>query len=140
MRGCAGSGMCWPREAGWGTPAPASQGENTNPFIFILLLIHLGCTGLMETRWRKTDTALSSWDKLPQRKKEKKKEKNNSSRVGVMLGNYCLEAVLGGCPVPPKIPFTHHGARPILQISWVGARILWASWALFVLGVSGPGY
>lgn len=107
MRGCAGSGICWPREAGWGTPAPASQGENTNPFIFILLLIHLGCTGLMETRWRKTDTAPSGWDKLPQRKKEKKKKTNQRKKKkkipadfescwGIIVWRCCQEAAV--CP------------------------------------------
>lgn len=121
MRGCAGSGICWPREAGWGTPAPASQGENTNPFIFILLLIHLGCTGLMETRWRKTDTAPSGWDKLPQRKKEKKKKPNQRkkkkkfqrtlSRVGELLFGGAARRLQ--C-APPEAPFARHGACPIL--------------------------
>lgn len=70
-------------------------------------------------------------------KREKNRGKNNSSGVGVVLGNRCLEVLRGGCTLPPKPPLpSWSSSHPAKDLGWWHSCgwVLWAFQALYPIG------
>lgn len=70
-------------------------------------------------------------------KREKNRGKNNSSGVGVVLGNRCLEVLRGGCTLPPKPPLpSWSSSRPAKDLGWWHSCgwVTWAFQAFYPIG------